>query len=265
MKIKFTFVATSEEQDLARLIRKKKFFLSQIKSNKFVYRNTRFIIMNYSNVIYFNGEKFKNFKIPNYLNSKKSLNYKKNYILKNFKNTYLHFLDDDTYFCHKCYKNLFYFLSKDKLYFYKINRKNVSKLEFFPKNNSHKIMVNKTIFFKELRFIISNSSAQCIFYNKNKLKKFRNNRGLGKNNNKIGSENIFLSDNLPNKDYREISLTCPVQHLNDSTGKKLNDFKLLVKSGHLQIIFKNIYGKKWLIFYLIYLIYYLFIKKLFKK
>ena len=265
MKIKYTFVAISEELDLSRLIKAKQFFLSQIKSNKFVYSNTRFIIMNYSNIIYFNGEKFQKFKIPIYLNSKKSLNYKKNYIIKNFRNTYLHFVDDDTHFCHKCYKNLFYFIAKDKLYFYKINRKNVSKLDFSSKNNSHRIIINKIRFFKEHRFIISNSSVQSIFYNKNNLKKFRANRGLGKNNYKIGSENIFISDNLLNKDYREISLTCPIQHLNNSTGKKLNDFNLLIKSGHLQIIFKNMYRKKWLIFYLIYLMYYLFIKKLFKK
>lgn len=85
MKIKYTFVAISEGLDLTRLIKLKNFFLSQIKSNKFVYINTRFVIMNYSNIIYFNGNKFEKFKTPTYLNSKKSLNLKKNYILKKFK------------------------------------------------------------------------------------------------------------------------------------------------------------------------------------
>jgi len=265
LKIKYTFVAISEGLDLTRLIKLKNFFLSQIKSNKFVYINTRFVIMNYSNIIYFNGNKFKKFKTPIYLNSKKSLNLKKNYILKKFKNTYLHFVDDDTQFCHKCYKKLFCFIAKDKLNFYKINRKNVSKLELFSKYNLHKITINKIRFFKKLRFIISNSSIQSIFYNKKKFKNFKTNRGLGKNNLKIGSENIFISDNIGKDDYREISLTCPIQHLENSTGKKMKDFNLVVKSGHLQQIFKNLYKKNWFIFYFVYLMYNLFIKKLFNK
>lgn len=263
--MKYTLVSITEKSNITQLIKLKQVFLSKIKSNKFIYINTRIVIMNYSNIIYFNGNKFEKFKIPIYLNSKKSLNLKKNYILKKFKNTYLHFVDDDTHFCHKCYKKLFCFIAKDKLHFYKINRKNVSKLELFSKNNLHKITINKIRFFKKLRFIISNSSIQSVFYNKKNLKNFKTNRGLGKNNFKIGSENIFISDNIGKDDYREISLTCPIQHLENSTGKKMKDFNLVVKSGHLQKIFKNLYKKNWFIFYLVYLMYNLFIKKLLNK
>jgi hypothetical protein len=262
LKNKYTLVAITENKNLHKLFEEKKNFLNKIKHNSFVYSNTRIIVMSYTNIYYFSKRKIKVAKLPLHLNNKKSLNLKKNFVLKNFKDTYLHFVDDDTNFCPKCYIKLFYNLNKKKLDFLKINRLDVKKLNLLGKSNRHYIKINNNLFHKKEKFIISNSSIQLIFYNKKKLKFFRVDRGLGKLNSKIGSENIFISDNIENSKFEEILLACPILHLNSSSGKKKNNLNFIIKSGHLQIIFRNLYSRYWYIIFIFYLIYIVSIKKL---
>lgn len=262
--MKYTFVVITEKSNLTKIIQLKQFFLSKIKNNKSIQINTKFIVMNYSNIFYFYRNKIKKYKIPLSLNSKKSLNLKKNYIIKNFKKTYLHFIDDDTNLCPFCYTHLFKYLSKNSFEFVKINRKNVKRFTLYNFGIGHKIHVDNILFLKKLRFILSNSSAQLIFYNKTRLKNFRKDRGLGRINSKFGSENIFISENLIKSKYREIILSCPIEHLNDSTGQKKKELNSKIKSGHLKIIFKNLYKQNWIFLYYLYILY-LCLKNIFTK
>ena len=221
--------------------------------------------MNYSNFIYFDGLKSKIIELPNYLIFKKSLNLKKNYIIKNFPNRYLHFIDDDTNLCPFCYLRLFKYFTKNKTDFIKINRKDVLRFTKHSFSSLHKVQVIGNNYFEKIKFTIANSSVQLIFYNK-KLIKFRNDRGLGKINWKISSENIFISENFKyssNLRFQSILLNCPLEHLSYSSGEKRDSLKFKIKSGHLKIILKNLFKKSWVFFYSIYLLY-LLIKKFLK-
>ena len=265
MKQSYTFVVITEKRNLKKLIKQKINFLNQLKINKKIYLKTRLVIINYSNIYLYDGFKTRITPIPKYLEQKRSLNLKKNFIINKYKYTYLHFIDDDTQICAKCYVNLYNFLQKKKLDFVKINRINVKKFTNFSSKHLQKPKVQNIKLFKRSRFAISNSSIQLIFYNKARIN-FKKDRGLGKINYKIGSENIFISENFKysrNLRFQSIFLNCPIEHLSYSSGEKRDSLKLKIKSGHLKIIFKNLFKKSWVFFYTIYLLY-LLIKKFFK-